>query len=148
MHFHTVRYFGTEDDDLDLLDGMPPVHVAAWMRRKARLADGLSPWAPIVGSRALLDLLAAERETLASIQFVITRKAWSAWVLLAAGLLHDLAGMGCEEVARVLRCASSTAGRRLRLHRQLLIETPAYALLAAKLAEEALRATYPLGPPA
>jgi len=136
-----------QDDDLDLLDGMPPDHVAAWMRRKAKLADGLSPWAPIVGSTALLAILAAEAEQLREATFRLTRKACSAGPLLTAGLLHDVAGLGCEELARTLDCAPSTAGRRLRLHRRLLVEEPEYGLLAARCVEVALKATYPFGLP-
>lgn len=136
-----------DEDDLDRLIGMPPAGVAAWMRRKAKLADGLSPWAPIVGTDALRGALREARARRGLLWVRPSRQRRSVWPILATGLLHDAAGMSCDEAARALNCSSSTAGRRLRLHRTLLEEEPWYALLASHVTRSALEATYPQGPP-
>jgi hypothetical protein len=136
------------DDALDRLEEMPAPRIATWMRRRARLADGLAPWAPIVGTAALLAAVAQARARLGELVVHVTRKRRSAWPLLTAGLLHDVAGHGCEEAARTMCCASSTAGRYLGLHRSLLRADREYARVTGEIMRAALDATYPLGPPA
>ena len=136
-----------DHDELDALVGRPPAHVAAWMRRKARLADGLSPWAPIAGTAALGSALRAQRLDEGELWIRPVRKRLSAWPILAAGLMHDLTGMTGDEVARTLGCAGSTAARRVRLHRDQLVADRAYALVASRVARRALEATYPMGLP-
>ena len=42
-----------DDDPLDELARQPAGQVAAWMRRKAALADGVRPWTPIATPAAI-----------------------------------------------------------------------------------------------
>jgi REP element-mobilizing transposase RayT len=142
-----VRRPACAHDDLAVIDQMPAGRIAAWMRRKAKLAEGLSPWSPIVGSKtviALVDKAKADGDLLRTTSKKVARRAD---LLLTAGLLHDAAGMSLEEVGRRVGCAASTAGRRLRAHREALRTDTGYALLAGKLVREALDATYPGGAP-
>ena len=129
-------------DPLDRLFRMPPPGVASWMRRKARLADGLAPWVPIAGSRAVQKAVEGLRDKRGRWLVRPERNGWDAWSLLETGLLHDAAGMSCQEIGRHLGCAASTAGRRLKLHRVALIHDVTYALEVGRAVRAALKATY------
>jgi REP element-mobilizing transposase RayT len=141
-----IRRPAMEEDDLDVVDKLPPKRIAAWMRRKARLADGLSPWSPLVGAEIVLGLARREETRQEPRRVKTGRKAWLAGRILAAGLLHDAAGMSMEEIGRRLGCAASTAGRRVRAHRRALVGDAGYAMLAGGVLREALDATYSEGP--
>lgn len=132
-------------DPLDRVFRMPPPQVASWMRRKARLADGLTPWAPIAGSDAVKRAVAFQQDQHGPWRIRPERNAWDAWSLMLAGLLHDTSGMSCQEISRNLGCAPSTAGRRLKLHRTAMRLDPLYALRVGHAVRAALDATYRRG---
>ena len=142
-----VRGPAREKDELQRLDPLPPARIAAWMRRKARLADGLSPWAPMVGSNVVIALVKRRGDGEALPRVKVERNAMRTGDLLAAGLLHDAAGLSREEIGRRLGCAASTAGRRIRMHRRALIHDADYAVRAGHVLREALDETYPEGLP-
>ena len=71
-----------------------------------------------------------------------TRVRIALWPILRAGLLHELCGQRCEDVAKRERCATGTASRRIHVHRRLLREDETYAQLAAEVGEAAMRETY------
>jgi REP element-mobilizing transposase RayT len=135
------------EDPLDRLEHMRPAGVAAWMRRKARLADGLAPWAPIVGSVAVRRHLANHR---ASQELTVRPqgKRWDGWLLMEVGLLYDLSGLSCAEVGRILGSSTSTAALRLQRHRRALLDDAGYAIQTGHLVREVVEASYALRFPA
>lgn len=127
------------DGHLDALVDMPPARVMAWMRRKARMADGTEPWQAILPARLLLKecLLGREREP-----------AWrmrrgngdvNGWDYLIPGLLRTICGLSITESSMLLGIPHSTARDRVAGHLQLLAADAAYAARAGGLASRALR---------
>lgn len=136
-----------DEDPLDALRSMPPPRVAAWMRRKAALADGHSPWAPILGTTCVRKRVAELAEVEPGFRVRPRRNRVAAWPLLEVGLLHGAAGLGLEEIGRLVGCSGSTAGLRLQRHRQVLVKDDAYALRTAKILKALLQVAYPSGIP-
>ena len=133
-----IRSAAIEDDPTDELRNMTNAGVALWMRRQAALADGLSAWAPIAGSDAVLERIKTVRDQAGPLTIKPGRNHWDADVLLEVGLLHDVAGMGCAEISRRIGCSGSTAGLRLKRHRQALEDADTYAERAAEITRGAL----------
>jgi len=134
-----------KEDPLDELAVLPSPRIAAWMRRKAKLADGMSPWAAIVGSARVQHHLCKRQERKVAFRVRPDRNDWDGWLLLETGLLHDLAGLGCAEIGRVLGCAGSTAGLRLQRHRRALAVCRMYAEAAGRITRVLLDEAYPRG---
>ena len=143
-----IRGRARDEDPLDALRFMPPPRVAAWMRRKARLADDLSPWAPILGTSCIRQHLAELKGREHVYRVRPGRNQIDAWPLLEVGLLHGAAGLCLQEIARLVGCSGSTAGIRLQRHRQVLAGDDAYALRSGQILKTLLDAAYPLGIPA
>lgn len=143
-----IRGEARHEDPLDALRSMPPPRAAAWMRRKAKLADGLSPWAPILGTNCIRQHLAELKIRDAAYRVRPGRNLVDAWPLLEVGLLRGAAGLCLEEIARLVGCSGSTAGIRLQRHRLVLGSDDAYALRVAQILKTLLKAAYPLGIPA
>ena len=109
------------------------------------LALCLSPLIFMVGSAAVLEAIQALEPELGSVRIRLRRLRKPVLPILTVGLLHDAAGLGCEEIARKVAAAGSTVGRRLQAHRRLLVDERDYAMWAGGLMDAALRRTYPRG---
>lgn len=142
-----IRRASRDEDPLDVLHAMPPARVAAWMRRKARLADGLAPWAPILGSKCIQEYV-AQRESDGALVVRPARNELNGWRLMEVGLLHETAGLGIAEVARLLDCAGSTATLRLQRHRQAMLSDEDYTRQVGEAVRDLLDDAYPQGLPA
>ena len=107
-----------------------------WMQRKARLADGTTPNAPIVALEHLEDLLRDRRA-----------KAWmvrrgqrkvDAWSILYSGLGRDVCGATLARLANRAQVSQSAISKRCATHRQEMLRGDAYAERAARIVHEAL----------
>ncbi len=154
-----VRAFGTEDprsldavielvearmrsaaevDPLDDLIGQTPEQVQRWMASKAALADGHPLGLPVCGpgavSLAIEEYISAEGDWLVQTD----RNAWSAASVAQVGLLRELAGAPLEQIGQLLDFGYWAVQRRLKLHRKLVNDDPAYAERTARIARSAL----------
>ncbi len=130
------------DDPLDTLERATPMRVAAWMRRKARLADGLAPWMPIAAAHLVRAAVTRAKQRQGAFPVGPRRRKWCAWQLMQAGLLHGCAGLRCADIAHELGVSASTASARVRRHLSLLPDDVEYARTAGEVAHKALAQTY------
>ena len=136
-----MQHPSASSDDWDDLLGAAPPRVLAWMKRKARLADGTRPGAPYVGSLRVLRLTEAERMSRGPLTCRPSgRNQGDGWPVLCVGLLRDLAGLTYVEISRAAGCSPSMASRRVEQHARLLDSDERYAQLAATLAANCLDA--------
>lgn len=138
--FVEARLAGPESrgrDDLDdLLSGLPDP-VRRWMLRKAQLADGTAPGAPVVSGERIQEILARRlAEDRGEIRLSGTR-SHSMLRLLTVGLLRDAAGASFVEIARRVQRSSGNAKQIHALHRRAIVEDEAYLELATAIAQEA-----------
>lgn len=113
-----ARLDGTADEDpTDDLLAMSPVSFQRWAAEKARNADGLRPSLPMAAKGSIKRALEVHAADLASCELRISRKSLDASRLLEAALLHELAGMRCEQVAQAMGVSNGTISRWIRIHR-------------------------------
>ena len=130
------------EDPTDEILGATPAQVREWMVRKAANADGLTPSLPLASDDTLYSAARVREAAHPDATVQPTRVRIALWPILRAGLLHELCGQRCEDVAKRERCATGTASRRIHVHRRLLREDETYAQLAAEVGEAAMRETY------
>ena len=115
-----------------------------WVVEKARNADGLEPSLPLASARAIEAELQLEARTLDGLDIRLTRKRLDARGVLLAGLLHGVAGCGCEAIARRVCCNNSTVSRWVRAHRAAIALSSDYAAVAARVTKAAMERTHGL----
>ncbi len=127
-----------EVDPLDDLIGQTPEQVQRWMASKAALADGHPLGLPVCGPGAVA--LAIEEHISAEGDWLVQtdRNAWSAASVAQVGLLRELAGAPLEQIGQLLDLGYWAVQRRLKLHRALVNDDPAYAERTARIARSAL----------
>ena len=108
-----------------------PLRVADWMRRKAQLADGTSPGAPIAGVNTVLVQVRRTTKNDESIQVPGGYQHGTA-LLLKAGLLRDLASCSFARVARLLNTTDARAKRLYQYHLRCLEHEPDYCTRSAR----------------
>lgn len=135
---------GNTRDPLDDLLAAAPVRIRDWMRRKARLADGVLPGLP-VADPAMVE--AALREVSSEEKGPWRVGQRDGWLVLRAGLARDLCASRLEETARNLGVALSTARRLVLAHRGALEADAIYAERASRVAHRALSNWHPAGRP-
>lgn len=124
--------------ELGLYEGATP-EVKAWMIRKARLADGTSPGAPLADLPSVAASIADYRtELLSTRPSVVDKRLVSLDEVLGTALARHLCGLRVVEAASALEVSPPTVTARCRRHLQELTDNPAYAELAAIIAREAL----------
>lgn len=132
-----LRARGTEDDLP--LDGDTPERVLAWMKRKARLADGIHASLPIVGPATLAATievsLSPEVDAVTPVPGGGTHRTRD---LLLAGLLRDVCCASYVEIATVAGTSISRAKRLRRLHARCVEQLEHYASFAAGIVQAAL----------
>jgi REP element-mobilizing transposase RayT len=136
---------GAPRDELDDLLGAAPPAVMAWMRRKARLADGTAPGLPLVDAATLLDQIDWHRARTGALTVGSGRARADGWKLLRVGLLRECAGSGFAEIASRIGRTAGQAGRLNQRYREAVCCEDAYAATAASIVESALLVAY--GPP-
>ncbi|MFT5050901.1 MAG: REP element-mobilizing transposase RayT [Chlamydiales bacterium] len=115
-----------EGSFVDLV-GAAPDRVRAWMRRKARLADG----DPMVGAGVIdPDVLIAvvTEHQLEDPDWSVRpgRRAKPGWRALTCALLHQVSGCTIDEIATRVGVGASTVWRHLHQHPGLLLGDPQY----------------------
>jgi REP element-mobilizing transposase RayT len=124
------------EDSLDDLVGSARGTVLAWMKRKARLADGTQPGLALVPLEAL-DRILAER---AGGPWLVRNGASErdGWQVARVGLARDLCGASVAESSARERIATSSSSKIHGLHRRLLLEDGEYGARVEELARAAL----------
>jgi len=126
------------DDPLDDLIGAAPIHIRAWMQRKARLADGCRIGLPVCGRQALNASL-AEDESESGPWMVedgqCTRRGLDlAWT----GLIRDLCGFSWQAIANLDESSLTHVRGMAAHHRRLLGTDKRYARRVARVAKVAI----------
>ena len=131
----------TEDPTDDLLK-MSSATFHQWAAMKARNADGLKPSLPLAAISAVLGALKVHAAELSSCRIRFSRKSLDAQQLAKAGLLHELTGMTCEQIAIEMNATNGTVSRWIRAHRRCIQETADYARTSADIAKQAIAITH------
>ena len=127
-----ARLRAPQDEEEERLDASTPERVLAWMRRKARLADGTCNGLAEVGPRTLA--WAIRDEFCAAVDaptLVPGAGTYPTLDLLTAGLLRDVACCGYGEIATILHADVSRVKRLCRFHWRCVELLASYARLAA-----------------
>lgn len=114
------------------------------MVQKARNADGLKPSLPLASARALEHEWERQRRQVGTLETRSCHTRIDTWKVLRAGLLHEYAGLGCEEIARRFDTTNGSVSRWVRLHRTYLREDGHYADIASDLLRVALARSHGL----
>lgn len=135
----TARMASTATDDpLDDLIGSAPARVQAWMRRKAKLADGCAVGLPVCGRLGLL--VALEADAAENGPWVVSdaERLRDGVPLSRVGLLRDLCGWSIDAISQVEKGATGRVRRLIVHHRRLLLTDREYAARAASIAKSAI----------
>lgn len=125
-----------EDPLDDLVDAAPPV-VLDWMRRKARLADGVPVGLPLVDPDSL-ERAVFEISSESEADWRIGRRA--GWTVVRAGLALQLCGSSLAETAERLTLSKSTVDVLIRQHALSLLTDEEYGRRSSRVARRALDA--------
>jgi REP element-mobilizing transposase RayT len=126
------------EDAADDLIGATPERIRAWMKRKAKLADGHSLGLQLCGHRALRRALDEQGEVRGPWMVKEGRKTWRGEELAWIGLLRGLCAFSWPEVATVSGFSESRSHRLGRAHRRLLDCHPEYSSRVAEVGHRAL----------
>ena len=125
-----------DDVSLDELLAASPEHIRRWLDERSMLADGMKRVIP-----------AADAESVAAVVTESSTPAWAIsprgkrrpfWTILAAGLLHEIAGQTRRQISVRLSIPECTCRNLCAEHRGLLRSDPAYAAIAAGLVRSAI----------
>lgn len=131
------------EDELDDLYCAPPAYLAKWMARKIKASGGTSPWIPTASPLAVLNAVRDLESTHGAWSVRSGRKPHDGWGLLTAGLLHTLACITTDAAGRHLGCHGATVSRRIKLHKELMLDDAAYIHRAGIAARAAIDRTFP-----
>ncbi len=126
-------------DPLDDLLGAAGDSVLAWMRRKARLADGTRIGLPICDAESVERTIESCRKEIGEWSVKNSQKKVDGWCQARAGLMRDLCASSLEEIGRRLAFTTSGVSKALERHRRLVLEDPEYAQQIERLIGESLR---------
>lgn len=126
----------SHDDPLAELAGRSSREVVAWMRRKARLADGPDPGLPVCDRRAVEQRIARRAQ---AEPWRLADGGGDGWELARVALTLTLCGLTRSEVAARMGCSVTRISRLYRLHRRLVLDDDRYRRRLGMLAHESLR---------
>jgi hypothetical protein len=127
-------------DPLDDLVHATPDRVLAWMRWKARLADGTEPGIPLVDP-ACVDSAVIEARS-RGIAVLLEHGKVDGLRQLHAGLLRQLCGESLRGIAVRIGRSTSTSGAFCQNHDRRLHDDEAYAVHASSIARDAIQAQH------
>lgn len=130
---------GSGPDPLGNLISAAPASVLAWMRRKARLADGTGVGLPLVPWNAVVAELDASVPCLLQSATDTDHRVCSIVDIAKAGLLREIACLTFAQVALLCEASLSGVQRRVARHRAELRANDAYAIVVADIAHRAIR---------
>jgi hypothetical protein len=122
-------------DPLDDLASSTAEHVLAWMKRKARLADGTGPGLAVCDQASVAEAIEAGRNRWGAWIVHPGHKPVDAWLQVHAGLL---CGRTTGQAASALSRSESGTGRLRARHRRSMLADEEYGARARELAVEAL----------
>lgn len=125
-------------DPLSELMGAGSEGLLAWMRRKAAAADGTRAGLPVTTPSAVMGAIERMDPEIAILAEPLRMRRETPRVLIASGVLHELAGLPTREIAPLIQRDTSRAGQAVRRHRRLMAESDAYAGVARDVAASAL----------
>jgi hypothetical protein len=137
-----IEHRARHQDPLDDLLHAAPTDVLAWMRRKARLADGTAIGLPVCDARNVSALVASKRAARPRWSIALSRKTVDAWSLIEIALLRDLAASSWKEAGGLVGRSDEGAAQCYGRHVRALELDAAYADVAARLAREAIDLCY------
>jgi REP element-mobilizing transposase RayT len=129
-------------DPLDDLLGVAPPQVVAWMRRRARLADGTDVGFPVCDVDSVDTALAAEQSPAVPWPRMGESNVDDVCRQVRISLLRELCGATLDDAAVRVGVSVSTAWRDHRRHRRWLLESDDYADRIAAIAAAAVRACH------
>jgi len=140
-----------ERDDFDSLVRWDSSMIRAWLRRRAKLADGKAFTLPCLDAFAITDGIRrmAAGEVEPPMPFPVGMRHWQE---LHAGLLRDLARASLAYCAQALGVSTSQARRLWERHRRLLLDHPKYSdgasFAVRRMMDDSLQAwgVVPVGP--
>lgn len=128
----------TQHDEMPL-DASTPWRVLDWMKRKAKLADGVHTTLPVTGPRNLVRYLDRTLERCGRTHVAVPgANTHPLRQLLLAGLLRHACSHSFAEIAALLEQSVSRARRLCRLHGHCIEHLPWYGALAAQAVREAV----------
>jgi REP element-mobilizing transposase RayT len=132
-----IRGRGRESQYESVVDAAP-TNVAAWMLRKARLADGTAPGLPVAGTQTVCEVIDALGRGTDSRITVPGGRQHVRRDLLLAGLLRELCGVSLAHVARQLGTTDARAKRLFDYHWRCVADVEEYRLHAAEIVTRCL----------
>jgi REP element-mobilizing transposase RayT len=123
-------------DPLDDLVHSTPIGVLAWMRWKARLADGSEPGMAVVDPGCVDETIRDARDRGAGI--LLRSRRWDGLLAAHAGLLRHLCGSSLAEIAGRIGRSTSQSGALCQQYAQRIEEDGAFAAHASRLAHAAI----------
>ena len=130
------------EDELDQLAAPLPARVLAWMRRKARLADGVPAGECIADPDSVIESIEAARRAHGTWPSRCVGRSRDRWSVLAAGLMQQACGATNAEIARRLGSSTSTISRHVAEHRAWVDDDSEYGQRAAQVLMSALGACF------
>ena len=125
-------------DPLDDLVRAAPPAVRAWMRRKARLADGTRPGVAVVDPTSVESALDCCSQRPREWSVLHGSRRWDARELARIALLRDLAGLSYAEIGSYSGQATATVRHHYGVHAELVESDERYAETITIAAREAL----------
>jgi REP element-mobilizing transposase RayT len=125
-------------DPLDDLLGAAPDQVRAWMRRKAKLADGTVVGMPVCDPDDVDGVVTEAKREHGDWTIRASRKSSNAWIQAHVALLRDLTGATWVDAARRSGVSTSAAWHSYAKHQRCLDSDESYAVRMGELASAAL----------
>jgi REP element-mobilizing transposase RayT len=132
---------GSEASFDDLI-GQAPSRVRSWMLRKARLADGCRPGAPICTARTILIAMREYTQARGTWMVEVAGRSRDGVQLARLGLLTDLCGWSIDRTAASEQSTRDRVRALRRQHQQALQDSPTHAMHTSSIASFALRLQY------
>lgn len=144
---HRMAHPSTAPDPLDDLIGASPRQVRIVMINRARKADGTAPGVPVTALSTLEEVFEDLSVDTRALQVVPGSRRVESTEFLLAGLLRLECRLDLREIAQRMGCSKSKVSDLVRHHRNLLLEVPDYAELAAQILSRAIQRDFPGLPP-
>ena len=126
-----------DKDPLDVLK-QGGERVNAWLKSRARLADGQDSQPPLTSDNKLISVVARRRLMRPDWQAVPSSRFKSAWLVMSVGLLSHLCRSRQQDIARQLDIATGSVHTYLQDFRQLIESDAAFLHEATTLVSETL----------
>jgi len=136
------RYGGHTGEDLREIPNLVGNHRTRYHPRRNGRARGHTHVLLATGHDSRTKDDGVVKESLGPLPIRRSRKSWDGWPLMLLGLQNTTAGLSCTALAIRHGVSVSTAGRYVRLHRELVTGHAAYAEACHLATADALEKTY------